>query len=72
MGKVTLSIPDALLEKIDVGADELMLSRSAYITMRLVQAFNADETMSRISELSRVMDESNKIIKDGKEIQQSI
>ena len=53
--RVNIQIPNDLLTVIDRKADELYLSRSAYIVSTLAQYLNGLNAISAMSELSGVM-----------------
>ena len=58
MAKVTISLADELLSKIDARAKALYISRSAFIVTALMQKLQADDAMVVLPELSKVMREA--------------
>lgn len=49
--KVSLTIPESLLERIDKKAEELSLSRSSYITMKLAESEKQETAMESLKDL---------------------
>jgi metal-responsive CopG/Arc/MetJ family transcriptional regulator len=49
--KVSLTIPEGLLERIDKKAEELSLSRSSYITMKLAESEKQETAMESLKDL---------------------
>lgn len=49
--KVSLTIPEGLLERIDKKAEELSLSRSSYITMKLAESEKQETAIESLKDL---------------------
>lgn len=58
MAKVTISLADELLSKIDDRAKSMYISRSAFIATALMQKLQADDAIVMLPELSKVMREA--------------
>ena len=64
MAKVTISLADDLLSRIDAKASEMYISRSAYIATALTQKMQADDAMTMLPELSKVLKDAMKMQAD--------
>lgn len=55
--KINISLKKSLLAKIDVCADNLGITRSAFICMCCAQYINAQEGMAKMKDLVSIMNE---------------
>lgn len=69
MAKVQISIDDELLEKLDVCADEMYMSRSGFISYSVAQIVNSSLMMKAIKDMAitmRIIAESGEIDEESK------
>lgn len=69
MAKVQISIDDELLEKLDVCADEMYMTRSGFISYSVSQIVNSNLVLKAIKDMSitmRVIAESGEIDEESK------
>jgi len=56
--KINYSIPDEVLEKVDIRAKQLGISRSAFITMTMSQALMQTDFMSQLPKMLELADKA--------------
>ena len=56
--RVSINVPDELLEKIDKRAKKLYISRSAYISTALAQKLQADDMFDVMPQILSKMNDS--------------
>jgi metal-responsive CopG/Arc/MetJ family transcriptional regulator len=57
MARITMNLPDELLEDIDSSAKRMNVNRTAYIVMSLTQKQEAEKVTKALPELSRLMED---------------
>lgn len=56
--KINYSIPEDVLEKVDIRAKELGISRSAFITMTLSQALMQNDFINQLPKMLAMVDKT--------------
>lgn len=65
MAKVTISLADELLAKIDSRAKAMYITRSAFIATAVNQKIQADDALVLMPELTKAMNEAIKLQSKG-------
>ena len=64
--RVNVNLSEELVRQIDEKAKALFVSRSAYITMALAQKMQADDAITMLPDMSRLLQEAMKMAVESK------
>lgn len=64
--RINITLSEELVSKIDERARAMYISRSAYIATALTQKMQADDAMTMLPELSKVMKEAMDKVQSAK------
>lgn len=65
MARLTMNIPDELLQVVDTWASHYGVTRTAYITMALSQKVQSEEVTMALPEMQRMLNELNDLVRKG-------
>lgn len=65
--RVTVNLSEDLIQKVDVRAKAMFLSRSAYISTALAQKMQADDAMTMLPEMAKTLQDAMDMMKQGKD-----
>ena len=70
--RVTVNLSEDLIQKVDVRAKSMFLSRSAYISTALAQKMQADDAMTMLPEMAKTLQDAMDMMKQGKDLSTAI
>lgn len=64
MKKLNINFPEDLLKKVDERAQQLYITRTAYIIMAVTQKLQSDDVVDALPEFKKAIEDLSKTLKD--------
>lgn len=65
--RINITISEELVRKVDERAKAMFISRSAYISTALAQKMQADDAMTMLPEMAKMLQDAMDMMKQGKD-----